>query len=106
MFARNVLTQLKWNMVSDYAKTFVEDVLPLLYKQNGFKEEISYSSPVGLHVTSITLWDSKADADAYNTNTYPGVLKMLARFIEGTPQVESSEVVNLTYHKLPVAVPA
>jgi hypothetical protein len=106
MFARNVLTQLKWNMVSDYARAFVEDVLPLLHRQNGFKEAITYSSPVGFQVTLISLWDSKADADAYNTNTYPGVLKMLARFTEGTPQVESFDVVNLTYHKLPVAVPA
>jgi hypothetical protein len=45
------------------------------------------------------LWDNKADAEAYNTNTYPQLLKTMARFIEGTPKVETSDVVNSTFQK-------
>ena len=106
MFARNVSIHLKSNMLSDYTRTFDKDVLPLLRKQNGFKDEITFAGPGGVDVTAISLWENKADAETYNTNTYPQVLKTMARFIEGTPKVQSSEVVNSTFHKLSVAVAA
>jgi len=99
MFARNVSIHLKSNMLSDYTRTFEKDILPLLRKQNGFKDEITFAGPGGVDVTAISLWDKKADADAYSTNTYPQVLKTMARFIEGTPKVQTSDVVNSTFHK-------
>ena len=99
MFARNVSIHLKPNTLSDYTRTFEKDILPLLRKQNGFKDEITFADPGGVDMTAISLWENKADAEAYNTNTYPQVLKTMARFIEGTPKVQSSEVVNSTFHK-------
>jgi hypothetical protein len=42
MFARNVSFHLKSNMLSDYTRTFDKDILPLLRKQNGFKDEITF----------------------------------------------------------------
>jgi hypothetical protein len=57
-------------------------------------------------VTAISLWDNKKDADTYNTNTYPQVLKTLARFIEGTPQVHTFDVVTSTFQKHDVLVGA
>jgi hypothetical protein len=96
MFARNISIHLKSNSLSDYTRTFEKDVLPLLRKQNGFKDEITFAGPGGVDVTAISIWENKNDADTYNTNTYPQVLKMLARFIEGTPQVHTSDVVTST----------
>jgi hypothetical protein len=106
MFARNVSIHLKPNMLSDYTRTFENDVLPLLRKQNGFRDEITFTSPGGVDVTAISLWENKADAEAYNTNTYPQVLKTMARLIEGTPKIQTSDVVNSTFHKIAVAVAA
>src|ERR1700720_3517603 len=106
MFARNISFHLKSNMLSDYTRAFEKDVLPLLRKQNGFKDEITLAGPGGVDVTAISLWENKHDADTYNTNTYPQVLKTLARFIEGTPQVHTSEVVTSTLHKIAVPVAA
>jgi hypothetical protein len=100
MFARNVSIHLKSNMLSDYTRTFEKNVLPLLRKQNGFKDEITFAGPGGVDVTAISLWESKTDAEAYNTNTYPEVLKTMARFIEGTPKVKTSDVVTSTFHKI------
>ncbi len=57
-------------------------------------------------MTAISLWDNKNDADTYNTNTYPQVLKTLARFIEGTPQVHTFDVVTSTFQKHDVLVAA
>ena len=106
MFARNISFHLKANMLSDYTRTFDKDILPLLRKQNGFKDEITFSSHGGIDVTTVSLWDSKASAEAYNTNSYPEVLKALARFIEGTPKVQTSDVVSSTLHKLAVRAAA
>jgi hypothetical protein len=102
MFARNVSFHLKSNMLSDYTRTFEKDILPLLRMQRGFKDEITFSGPDGVDVTAVSLWDNKASAEAYNTNSYPEVLKAMARFIEGTPKVQTSDVVNSTFHKLAV----
>ena len=102
MFARNVSFHLKSNMLSDYNRAFDKDILPLLRKQNGFKDEITFSGPDGIDVTAISLWDNKASSETYNTNTYPEVLKTMARFIDGTPKVQTSEVFNSTFHKVAV----
>ncbi|MFY9948596.1 MAG: hypothetical protein WA261_04345 [Candidatus Sulfotelmatobacter sp.] len=104
MFARNVSIHLKSNMLSDYTRTFEKDVLPLLRKQNGFKDEITLAGPGGVDVTAISLWNNKNDADSYNTNAYPQVLKTLAKFIEGTPQVHTFDVVTSTLQNHDVLV--
>jgi hypothetical protein len=92
MYARNVTIHLKPNMLSDYTRTFEKDVLPLLRKQNGFKDEIAFSAPNGTD-------DNKANAEAYNKNIYPDVVKTLARVMDGSPKVQSGEVVNSTIHQ-------
>jgi hypothetical protein len=106
VFARHVSIHLKSNMLSDYTQTFKNEVLPLLRKQKGFKDEITFAGPGGVDVTAISLWENKTDAEAYNTNSYPQVLKTMARFIEGTPKVQTSDVVTSTLHKIDVAVAA
>jgi hypothetical protein len=104
MFARNVSIHLKSNMLSDYTRTFEKDVLPLLRKQYGFKDEITLSNPGSVDVIAISLWESKANAEAYNTNAYPQVFKTLARMIDGTPKVQTFETVTSTFHNVAVAV--
>ena len=104
MYARNVSFRLKSNMQSDYTRTFETQILPLLRKQKGFKDEITLSNPGSQDAVAISLWENKANADAYNTNTYPEVLKALAKVIDGTPKVQTFEEVISTFHNVPVAV--
>ena len=103
MFARTVSIHLKSNMLSDYNRTFDKDILPLLRKQKGFRDEITLSNPSSLDAIAISLWETRADADAYNTSTYPEVLKTLGRMIDGTPKVQTFEAVKSTFHKVAVA---
>ena len=100
MFVRNVSFRLKSNTHSDYTRTLENDVLPILRKQTGFKEEITLSNPSSQDAVAISLWDSKAHADAYNTNHYPEVLKAFAKVIDGTPKVQTFESVTSTSHAL------
>jgi len=46
------------------------------------------------------LWEAKEDAEAYHRNTYPEVQKLLAKVVEGTPQLHTYEVCNSTFHKI------
>ena len=104
MFARNVSFHLKSNMLSDYTRTFDKDILPLLRRQNGFKDEITFCGPGGIDMTAISLWENKASSDTYNTNTYPEVLKTLTAVVDGTPRVQTFETVISTFHNVAVAV--
>jgi heme-degrading monooxygenase HmoA len=103
MFARNVSIHLKSNALSDYTRTFENDTLPLLRRQKGFRDEITLSNPGSLDVIAISQWDSKANAEAYNANTYPEVLKTFSRLIDGTPKVQTFEAVTSTFHNVAVA---
>ena len=100
MFARNISFHLKSNMLSDYNRTLENEILPLLRKQKGFKEEITLSNPGSQDAIAISLWENKANADAYNSTTYPEVLKKLARMIDGTPKVQTFEAVTSTFHQV------
>jgi quinol monooxygenase YgiN len=75
----------------------------LLRKQAGFKEEINLSNPSSQEVVSISLWDNKAHAEAYNTNHYPEVLRAFAKVIDGTPKVQTFEAVTSTLQTLVAA---
>jgi hypothetical protein len=100
MYARNVSIQLKPNTAGDFTRTLEQDVLPLLRKQDGFKDEISFVAPDRSAAVAISLWNRKEDADNYSRNTYPQVLTSLAKVVEGTPKVEAYEVSNSTFHKI------
>ena len=100
MYARNVTLHLKANTAPEFTRTFETDVLPMLRKQNGFKDGITFLAPDGADAVAISLWDRKENADAYSRDTYPAVLKRLATVVEGTPQVQTYEVANSTCHKI------
>ena len=105
MFARNVSLRLKPNTLSEFTRIFDKEVLPMLQKQSGFRDEILFAVPGGLDVFAISLWDTKDYAEAYNTAGYPEVLKILDKVLDGTPKVQVSDVISSTIHK-PVAVAA
>lgn len=102
MYARNVSIHLKPNTAREFTQTFERDILPLLRKQNGFKDEITFLGSDGKDAVAISLWDRKESADAYSRNAYPKVLEGLAKVVDGTPKVQAYEVANSTFHKIGV----
>jgi hypothetical protein len=103
MFARKISIHLKSNMLSDYNRTFENEVLPLLRRQKGFKDEITLSNAGSPDVIAISFWENKSTADAYNTTGYPEVLKTMSRLIDGTPKIHTFEDVTSTFHKVAAA---
>jgi hypothetical protein len=106
MFARRVYLHLKPNSVAELTQRLEKEIIPLLRKQKGFQDEITFVSQSGKEAFGISLWDNSQNAEAYNRATYPEVTKILATVVEGTPQVETFEVSNSTFHKIAAAATA
>jgi heme-degrading monooxygenase HmoA len=102
MFARILKINLKPNRTDDFNQTFEKQILPMLRKEKGFQDVITFTGPSGTEMVSISLWDRKESAESYNGQTYPEVLKALANVLEGSPQVKTYEVASSTFHKIPV----
>jgi heme-degrading monooxygenase HmoA len=98
MFARSVTMHIRPNTVAQFNKTVEKEILPLLQKQKGFRDELTLVASNGSEVVGISLWDQKQDAEAYQRTTYPEVQKVLSKVIEGTPQVQTYEVSLSTIH--------
>jgi hypothetical protein len=100
MFARNVNIRIKPNGITDFNRTMEKEVLPLLQKQKGFRDELTLVSENGLEAVGISLWDRREDAEAYNRTIFPEVQKILSKVIDGAPRVQTYEVGSSTFHKV------
>jgi heme-degrading monooxygenase HmoA len=100
MFARNIRMQLKANSTAQFTQTLEKEVIPLLRKQDGFQDEVTFIVPGGAEAVAISFWQSKDKAEAYDRTGYPEVLKALAKVVEGNPQLQNYEVSNSTFHKI------
>ena len=104
MFARRVYMHLKANSVPEFTQRLEKQILPLLRKQKGFQDEITFVGQSGTEAFAISLWDKAEDAEAYNRATYSEVTKILASLVEGPAQLETFNVANSTFHKIAAAV--
>ncbi len=100
MYTRNVSMKLKVNSATEFTRTLENEVIPVLRKQKGFKDEITLIAPERNDAVGISFWDRKEDAEAYNREQYQDVLKTLSKVLDGTPKVESFEVANSTSRQI------
>ena len=106
MYARHISMELKPNSRVDFARSIESDILPLLRKQKGFQDAITFVDAAGKDAFAVSLWDSKESAEAYNRASFPEVTELLSKLAEGTPRVKSYEVANSTFHKIAVNLKA
>jgi hypothetical protein len=96
MFARNAHFRVRTlDMAAGFTHALENEVLPLLRKQEGFMGEITLSNPGSMERISISLWENRSNAEFYDAEVYPQVLKMLSKLIEGTPKIRTFEGVTL-----------
>jgi hypothetical protein len=101
MFARNVSLRLKPNTLKQFTTAFEREVLPILRKQDGFRDEIMLAvDSDATHVNAISLWDTREQADAYDMAIYPGIVQALDRFFDSPPKVRLTTVISSTLHSL------
>jgi heme-degrading monooxygenase HmoA len=92
--------KLKANVVPEFNRAIENEILPLLRRQRGFRDEISLVAPERSEAVSISIWETKESCENYNRSGYPEVLKITSKFVEGTPKVETFELLTSTLHKL------
>jgi heme-degrading monooxygenase HmoA len=100
VFARKVSMQLKAGGAAEFKQKIENEIIPVLRKQKGFLDEITFLYPSGKEVHAFSLWETAEDAEAYNRATYPEVRNLLTSLIVGTPRVQTYEVLNSTLHKV------
>lgn len=100
MFARSVSFHLKPGRAAEFTRLLDKDIIPVLRKQKGFQDEMALVAPGGADAVGISVWDRREDAETYAHAAYPGVLKALEPVVEGTPQVQTYEVSNSTFHRI------
>lgn len=100
MLIRHVTLKLKTNVAQEFNRVIENEILPLLRKQPGFRDQITFVAPERSEAVGISFWETKENCENYNRNGYPEVLKILSKLVEGTPKVETFELSNSTLHKL------
>ncbi len=58
MFTRRVSMHLKPNSVAEFTRTLEKEIIPLLRKQKGFQDEITFVGSTGTEAFGISLWDT------------------------------------------------
>ena len=106
MFARKVSMHLKVNGAAEFKKKIESEIIPLLRKQAGFLDEITFLYPSGKEVHAFSLWETAEHAEAYNRGAYPEVTKILTSVVQGAPRVQTYEVLNSTIQRRAAAVAA
>jgi hypothetical protein len=100
MFTRVVTLKLKLNVAPEFKLLIENEILPLLRKQPGFRDEITVVSPERSEAVAISFWETKENCETYNREGYPQLLKIVTKVVEGAPKVETFELLTSTLHKL------
>jgi plasmid replication initiation protein len=100
MFGRQVTLKLKGNNSATELNRIAEtEILPILRKQKGFRDETTLISPERSEAIANSFRDTKADAEAYDHTAYAEVLKTLSNVIDGPPTVKTFEFANSTFNQ-------
>lgn len=104
MFARGVHMHLRPNSIGEFKARLQKEVIPALWRQEGFQNELTFFAPSGREAFAISLWDRAESAEACRATDLE-VTKILATLVEGTPQVETEtfDVANSAFHKIAAA---
>lgn len=98
MFARILDCEVKLEKKEEFVKVVKNEILPILKKQTGFLEILPFF-PEKMRedkMITISLWNTKADAERYERESYAKVLEIVKPFLT-TP-------VKANYYKLETAV--
>ncbi len=106
MVARKVSARLKPNSRTEFTNLLEREILPWLRTQEGFLDLITLAAPAAREVTTISFWDDKGNAQAYNASGYPEAVKVLEKLLDGRPYVKTFDVVSSTFERVALARPS
>lgn len=104
MFTRHVTIKLKANSATEFTRVIENEIIPLLRRQQGFRDEVTFVVPERSEAIALSFWETKEDAEAYSRTGYQEVLKTISNLVEGDPKIETYEVTHSTFHKIAAQV--
>src|SRR4030095_12532038 len=103
MFGRQVTLKLKANSATELTRIADAEILPILRKQKGFRDETTFIAPERSEAIANSFWDTTEDAEVYNRMAYTDVLKTLSNVMKGPRRVKTFEFSNSPFHKVAAA---
>lgn len=100
MFARFVKTHLRPDQFKLATETMNKEVIPLLRKQPGFKDEIAFYDDETKEAFAISFWENRKDLELYEKDVYPKVRTKMEQLYDETPLVRNYEVTNSTWYNI------
>lgn len=100
MYARLVKGHIKPEKFDLATQMLETDVIPILKKQKGFRDELSFFNRELKEGFAISFWDNKEDMIRYEREVYPEVRDKMAKTFEELPVVQNFEVGNSTWYHI------
>jgi heme-degrading monooxygenase HmoA len=92
--ARSVRFDIASDKSEEFHNLFRNEVLPILKKQAGFKDELLLVKDQ--HVLAISFWNDMDAARNYESTTYPQLDRKLRPLMSGQPTVETFKYDSLS----------
>jgi len=92
--ARSVRFDIAADKSEEFHTLFRNEVLPILKKQDGFKDELLLVKDQ--HVLAISVWNDMDSARKYESGTYPQLDKALRPVMSGKATVETFKFDSLS----------
>ena len=92
--ARSVRFDIATDKNEEFHTIFRNDVLPILKKQDGFRDELLLVQDQ--HVLAISIWNNVDSARKYESSTYPQLDKTLGPVMLGKPTVDTYQYDTLS----------
>lgn len=100
MFVRQVTAHCKPGKFDLLNQRLDKEVIPLLKKQKGFRDELSFFDKEKDEAVAMSFWDTRQDAELYQRDLYPKISKKMQDAIDGSPVVRSYELTNSTWYDI------
>lgn len=101
MFTRIVEVTTKSGKARELTTIINDKVLPILKKQAGFVDETVLASDTDPNrVLALSFWNTREDAERYQTEQYPAIHEMVRQLLETEPAVRTFNVGSSTMHKI------
>ena len=92
--ARSVRFDIATDKNEEFHTIFRNDVLPILKKQDGFRNELLLVD--NQHVLAISVWSNLDSARRYESGTFPQIDKALRTVMSGKPTIETFKYDSLS----------
>ena len=85
MYARCVSVKLTPKGKAEFTSKLEAEIIPLLRKQKGFQDEITFITPERNEALAVSLWDNKDSAETYHRGAFVEVTKTPIEAGRGNP---------------------